>query len=191
MNSYTNKGSLVSYEGLVRMVEDGIITGVPPENINGSSIDITLHNEILGETSGDHPPVMLYSKQNINMEPFTIPEDGTQCLVMGPGDFILASSREYFNLPPNISAEYKLKSSMARNALEHLNAGWCDPCWNGSRLTLEFKNMSQHHSLGLIAGMKIGQITFWECDPVPDGEGYDVKGQYNKQDTVTESKGIK
>lgn len=31
-----------------------------------------------------------------------------------PGEFILAQSVEVFNLPDDLSAEYKLKSSMAR-----------------------------------------------------------------------------
>lgn len=187
LKSYTNKGSLVSYDGLVRLVEDGVITGVDPANINGASIDITLHNEIMSEceTGGD---VHLYNKENITTELMMIP-DGS-CAGLAPGDFILASSVEFFNLPDNIAAIYVCKSSMARNGLNHLNAGFCDPTWHGSRLTLELHNVTRHHTLLLKPGQKIGQMIFMECDPVPDGEGYNVKGNYNQQQTVTASKGI-
>ena len=190
MKSYTNKGSLISNEGLIRLVEDGVIEGVNPENINGASIDITLHHIVMGERVTDRKsPVILAEKQNIDMETFEI--TGNNVLSIGPGDFLLASSVERFNLPANIAAEYKLKSSLARNGLAHLLAGWCDPGWHDSRLTLELHNVTQHHNLGLSAGMKIGQMIFWECDPVPYGQGYDVKGQYNKQKEVTMSKGLK
>ncbi|MEY3760178.1 MAG: Cronobacter phage vB CsaP, partial [Pseudomonadota bacterium] len=108
-----------------------------------------------------------------------------------PDEFILASSDEFFNLPNDISCEYKLKSSMARNALDHLNAGWADATWNGSRLTLELKNVSRFHKLIIETGMAIGQMVFFRHAPVPHEQSYAVRGQYNKQQSVTESKGIR
>ena len=108
-----------------------------------------------------------------------------------PGQFILASTNETFNLPNTIAAEYKLKSSLARSGLQHMLAGWCDPGWSGSRLTLELKNVTQSHILVLRAGMKIGQMVFFECEPVPQDQSYAVKGQYNNQTTVTASKGVR
>jgi dCTP deaminase len=177
--------SLLSHNELVKLVESGVID-VKPENINGASIDITLGDEIMFEGGG--ALVDLKNKESLNMCPYQLPEIG-HCLC--PGDFILATSRETFNLPNNIAAEYKLKSSLARCGLQHLLAGWCDPGWNNSKLTLELTNLTRMHTLVIKPGMKIGQMVFWKCDPVPDEESYAVKGQYNDQKTVTENKGVR
>lgn len=180
--------SLISYNHLCRLVGANVID-CKPENINGASIDITIGSEIMVErTSFTGALVDLKQKETLNMKTVEIPEDGYMLL---PGEFILATSEETFNLPRNIAAEYKLKSSLARSGLQHLLAGWCDPGWYGSKLTLELKNVSQHHTLIIRPGMKIGQMVFWECEPVPEENSYAVKGQYNKQETVTGSKGAR
>ena len=179
--------SLLSYLELVELVEAGVINA-PIENVNGSSIDLTLDSVIMIE---DEPKfnkvVRLHRKENIELREFVMKEHGYH---LKAGEFILASSRETFNLPSNISAEYKLKSSMARNGLEHLNAGWCDASWHGSKLTLEFKNMTNKHELLIEPGMKCGQVVFFRHEPVPYFANYAKRGQYNKQQKVTASKGI-
>ncbi len=179
--------SLLSYLELVDLVNEGVITA-DLSRVNGSSIDVKLDSIIRVERCSLKKRVVdLAAKDNISTKEVDISQNGW---VMHPGDFILASSREVFNLPADISCEYKLKSSMARNGLEHLNAGWCDAHWHGSKLTLELKNMTRGHSLLLREGMAIGQIVFYRHAPVPIEAGYAVKGQYNNQLKVTESKGI-
>jgi dCTP deaminase len=112
--------------------------------------------------------------------------------ILRPDEFILASTNEIFNLPDNISAEYKLKSTQARNAMEHLNAGFCDPGWNNSKLTLELKNVSRYHKLIIRPNMPCGQIVFFRHEvSVPSNESYAVRGQYNNQTQVTLSKGLR
>lgn len=182
--------SLVSYSKLVKLVEEGVINA-PLAHISGSSIDITLGNSILIEKNDIHKPseiIDLKAKDSLAMQEFELTPRG---YMLRPGQFILANSAEIFNLPNNIAAEYKLKSSLARSGLQHLLAGWCDPGWNNSTLTLELKNVSQFHNLLLKPGMKIGQMVFWKCDPVPDSESYAAKGQYNNQDKATENKGVR
>lgn len=180
--------SLISYNHLFRLVGANVID-CKPENINGASIDITIGADIMVEnTNLTGALVDLKEKETLNMTKVTMSEQGFYLM---PGDFILATSEETFNLPRTIAAEYKLKSSLARSGLQHLLAGWCDPGWYGSKLTLELKNVSQHHTLIIRPGMKIGQMVFWECEPVPEENSYAVKGQYNKQETVTGSKGAR
>jgi len=181
--------SLISHNELCELVEQGVINA-HPDNINGASIDLTLHDVIMIE---DTPArysnvVSLANKENIATKEIVMDEGG---YVLKPGEFILASTVEFFDLPNNISAEYKLKSSMARNGLEHLNAGFADAGWNGSRLTLEFKNMTQNHELLIKPGMKSGQIIFFKHKPVPDHASYASRGQYNGQQQVTASKGVR
>ena len=176
---------VLSHDELVILVKTGIITA-DLSRVNGASIDITLDNDIKIEST--HGKIVdLIAKENINMISLNI-DNG---YALAPGEFILASSREYFNLPADISCEYKLKSSMARNGLEHLNAGFCDATWSDSKLTLELKNMTKNHILWLTPGMGIGQMIFFRHKPVPTDKSYAVLGQYNNQRGVTESKGLR
>lgn len=181
--------SLLSYIELRKLVESGVIDA-DIHNINGASIDITLGDKIMVERPCGFPtPVIdLKAKESLHMVEINVPEQG---IGLAPGDFILATSNELFNLPNNIACEYKLKSSLARSGLQHMLAGWCDPGWNNSKLTLEFKNVTKYHTLLLKPGMKIGQMVFFECEPVPAEESYAVKGQYNDQETVTGNKGVR
>lgn len=173
---------LLSYNELVQLVWQGVISA-PFENINSASIDLTLDSVIMLE---EHPKynkvVRLAQKESIEMRQYEMGPNGYH---LKPGEFILASSVEIFNLPSNISAEYKLKSTMARNGLEHLNAGWCDAGWNGSKLTLELKNMTQRHEIIIEPGMKCGQVVFFRHTEVPKDKSYAERGQYNGQDKVT------
>lgn len=94
--------------------------------INAASVDITLGANILVEAApypeGKSPVLDFRARDKMNFQSVTMVDAG---YVLWPGDFILAQSAEVFNLPNNLSCEYKLKSSMARIGLEHLNAGWC------------------------------------------------------------------
>lgn len=188
---------LLSYTELLDLIEQGVINA-PIENVNAASIDLTLDDVLLVErTERDESTLVdLANKQSISVDEYNMADvdkddpDDVPSYFLGPGEFVLASSREVFNLPNNISAEYKLKSSMARNGLEHLNAGWCDAGWHGSKLTLELKNMTRDHTLILRPGMKIGQVVFYKHAPVPDHASYATKGRYNGQTEVTASKGI-
>ncbi|CAB4169270.1 Dcd Deoxycytidine deaminase [uncultured Caudovirales phage] len=184
--------SVISYSELCELVEAGIINAKPSQ-INGSSIDLTLDSIIRIESPNTHgKPIDLASKENIITTPINLTYPPYHCgYILQPNEMILASTSEIFNLPHNISAEYKLKSSMARNGLEHLNAGWCDAGWTNSKLTLELKNVTRHHKLLLTVGMPIGQVIFYKHETVPTDKSYSVRGQYNNQIEVTESKGIR
>lgn len=186
--------AILTYSSLIKLVNNGVIRA-DLKNINGSSIDITLDNIILVERKpkrADFTPVIRLTDKCAQMQfdEYDLNANGGE-FILQPGQFVLASSREVFNLPCDISAEYKLKSSQARNALNHLNAGWCDPWWSNSKLTLEFKNDSQYHATALTYGMKCGQMVFHKSKPVPKQHGYSKKGQYNDQKTTTAAGSLK
>lgn len=180
---------LLSYNRLCELVEQGVITNVSHDQINSTSIDLTLGRKVLVEntvfptlTACNH--IKLRDREPLSMNEYVFDDDPEVTCWLRPGRFILAQSEQVFNLPNNISAEYKLKSSMARIGLEHLNAGWCDAGWNGSVLTLELKNMTQSHAIGLHRGDRIGQIVFFEHEPVPADRSYAARGRYNNDKTV-------
>jgi dCTP deaminase len=100
-----------------------------------------------------------------------------------PGEVCLAETIEQFNLPDSISAQFVLKSSRARDFYGHMLAGWCDPGWHGSKLTLELKNERRYHSLPLYPNLKIGQMVFFRMSAIPL-KSYALTGHYNNHDTV-------
>jgi dCTP deaminase len=170
--------SLLTHNELIELINNGVIDA-PLSAVNGASIEITLADGILVERDAGPTIVDIANKQNI----CTTAWNGNYNLV--PGEFILASSVERFNLPNDIVAEYVLKSSMARNGLNHMLAGYCDPGWADSQLTLELKNETRFHTILLRPGMKIGQMKFYRVSPVPEHASYATTGQYNGQNGAT------
>ena len=181
--------SLITHTELVQLVADGVITGVHPDHVNGASIDVTLGSTLYIEASprGGYDRVDLMAKEVPNLEQVTI--HGYYDLA--PQQFVLASTTEIFNLPDDIAAEFRLKSSGARAGLDAALAMWADPSWTGSTLTLELFNNLKHHHLRLRPGMKIGQMIFLRGAPVPEHASYAVKGQYNHCVGTTPSKGVR
>lgn len=181
--------TLLAYDELCELVERGVITNVKPEQINASSIDITLGDRIMAEAGyveSYNRVRSLKRRDKLDMDTYLVDKDCP--FTLHPGRFILAQSQQIFNLPCNISAEYKLKSSMARIGLEHLNAGWCDAGWHGSALTLELKNMTQYHPIELEQGVGIGQVVFFRHAPVPIDRSYAKRGRYNNDKHATQIK---
>lgn len=175
--------SLIGGPRLAQLVEAGIITA-NPKNINAASIDIRIGDTVMMEDcSQPEGPVDIDAKQSLNFIEVKIPEEG---LLVYPQQCFLATSIEFFNLPDNISCEFVLRSSMARNFLNHMLAGWCDAGWHGSQLTMEFKNESQFHTLLIKPGMRVGQMKFFEHEAAGD-KSYAKIGNYNNQVGVTKA----
>lgn len=173
---------LLSYVELKQLVEGHVIEGADLDQINQSSIDIRLGWNLLRECP--NPKIIdLNSRDPLEMEKAVMSrKDG---YVIEPGEFILTESFEIFHLPNHISAEFKLKSSVARIALNHMLAGWCDAGWNSSVLTLELFNTSRYHSVRIRPGDWIGQVTFFQHTEVPHEHSYSQKGRYNGDKTVS------
>jgi len=175
---------LLSYNELIEAVDEGVIHPVAYKDVNGTSIDVHLGNSILIE-EGVGETVSLRDKQALRMLELDIRDAYYD---LRPGEFILAHTVEMFNLPANLSAEFKLNSSGARIGLENALATWCDPNWSGSVLTLELKNLTQRHTIRLHAGCRIGQMIFHRSKPVPLEKSYAVRGRYNNDTTVSGAK---
>jgi dCTP deaminase len=196
---------LITHTELKEELHNGLLT-VPPKNpfpfdriddsqINGASIDVRLGQTFLREV----PPgsvtfrpsyyVCLKAKEELAMGKEVLPWGNP--FYLAPGEFILAQTIEVFNLPNNIAAEFRLKSSVARAGLDQALAVWADPGWHNSVLTIELKNNTRYHTLVLEVGMKIGQVVFFRGVPVPDAASYAVRGQYNNLSEVTGSKGVR
>lgn len=181
--------SILTYNELVKLVDDGVLTGVHPSHINAASIDVCLGNTLYVEAlpHGGADRVDLIAKETPKLE--LVQMHGFYDL--SPGEFCLASTVEIFNLPNDLAAEFRLKSSCARAGLDAALAMFADPGWTGSTLTLELVNNLKHHHLRLRPGLKVGQILFFRGEPVPDHASYAVRGNYNYTLGTTPSKGVR
>lgn len=179
---------LLSHIELLLLIDNGIITA-PETAVNATSIDVTLGDFIQVERAPHGGGVVdLAHKQSPAMCPIQMTEAG---YALDPSEFVLGHTIERFNLPNDISAEFKLKSSLARSGLNHALAGWCDAGWNSSQLTLELTNATREHRLLIRPGMKIGQVIFYRHYPVPDHASYASRGQYNGSEGAVASKGVR
>jgi dCTP deaminase len=104
-----------------------------------------------------------------------------------PNQRALIDSLETFNLPNFICAQFRLKSSRGREWYEHVEAGFCDPGWHGSKLTMEIINMDLN-PLPIYTGLRMGQLIFSLMLAIPE-KSYKETGRYNNDLTVMESKG--
>jgi len=185
-----NSRTLLSHNEICELLEQGVVVGASMDMVNAASLDLTLGPELLVESPRDGRAVDL-------SDPDTNPMDVKFKLRPGddyylsPGEFVLGHTKQVFNLPTNISAMFMLKSTMARNGLNHHNAGWCDAGWSGSALTLEFKNDLNNHVIILREGMKCGQMIFFRHTEVPEDKSYRVRGSYNGDGSVQSSKGLR
>lgn len=179
--------SILTYNELCELVEHGVITNVEPEQINGASIDLTLADGFYHESRAveKNGVIILGDKQT----PMMARAEGV--LSLEPGGFALAATEQIFSLPNDIAALYVLKSSMARAGLNHLNAGFADPGWHGSALTMEFHNILRHHKLIMYPGDKCGQIILFRGEMVPEMQSYAVRGQYCGDKGVQQSRGMR
>ena len=173
--------SLLSYNELCELVERGVIGPVDPKAINAASIDVRLGNDIVIERNKFIPTLVDINKREV-FDSYNVTIETHYD--MEPGEFILAQTIETFNLPNDICAEFKLKSSGARTGLDNALATWCDAGWNGSVLTLELKNLLQFSSLRLTPGMYIGQMLFYRVKEVPTERSYATIGRYNNDKSV-------
>lgn len=176
---------LISHDELVGIAASGVISPVDKLSVNAASIDIHIGEKLLLEDEPERyiDAVVDYrSRKPLSMFEYTMDADG---YVIEPGEFLLAHSVETFNLPNDISAEYKLKSSMARIGLDHALAGWCDAGWHGSVLTLELRNSSRFHPIRIRPGDPIGQMIFFRHVPVPSDASYASRGRYNNDTQVS------
>lgn len=180
LNKPTNNYSLLSYLDLVKLVEEGVINALI-ENINAASIDIRIGDDI--KALRNNHIIDVNTPENINYE--NLKFDCYDEFLLDGHQLIYANSLETFNLPNDIACLFRLKSSMARVGLDHIEAGWCDPGWSNSTYTFALYNLNKTAFIKLKKGMKIGQMVFFKCLSAPDNFSYKNKGKYNDQKDAT------
>lgn len=100
-----------------------------------------------------------------------------------PGQFVLATTKEYISLPDDLTAFVEGRSSLGRMGLFIQNAGWVDPGFSGE-ITLELFNANRC-AIELQAGRRIGQLVFAQMDQAASKP---YCGKYQGQRGATGSK---
>ena len=133
-----------------------IITPFKTEHINPASYDVTLSNNVIirGQDKAILP------------------------LRFMPHEFIIATTNEHFNLPLDVAADMRLKSTIGRMGINHVLSVWFDPGFRGEA-TLELHNVS-NTVIELYPDMKIAQMIFMRLSE-PTVLSYANTGRYLDQ----------
>lgn len=107
----------------------------------------------------------------------------TDTYLLLPGQFVLATTKEYISLPDDLTAFVEGRSSLGRMGLFIQNAGWVDPGFSGE-ITLELFNANRC-AIELQAGRRIGQLVFAQMD---QAALHPYRGKYQGQRGATGSK---
>lgn len=169
---------ILSDKTLARMIAENKlkISPLSEDQIQPASVDIRL-----GNTFGiveDSSAGIITLESEIKYK--TIRAD-TYLLL--PGQFVLATTMEYFELPDHLTAFVEGRSSLGRMGLFIQNAGWVDPGFRGE-ITLELFNANRC-AIELKAGRRVGQLVFAEMDAAAL---HPYRGKYQGQTGATGSR---
>ncbi len=107
----------------------------------------------------------------------------TDTYLLLPGQFVLATTMEYIELPDDLTAFVEGRSSLGRMGLFIQNAGWVDPGFKGE-ITLELFNANRC-AIELRAGRRVGQLVFAKMDRAAQ---HPYRGKYQGQIGATGSR---
>lgn len=139
-----------------------LITPFDRAQLQPASYDCTLGYEFLVcnlQTTGVVDPEDPSSYENLMRREVLYEDEPGACIVIHPGEFILGTTHEFFDIPADVSARIEGKSSLGRlGLLTHVTAGFIDPGFKGT-ITLEFGNLLRV-PIRLTPGMRICQVSF-------------------------------
>lgn len=105
------------------------------------------------------------------------PDD--KIILLGQGETILAHTEEFIGGRERCVAKMYARSSLGRNFVEVCkDAGWGDVGYF-NRWTMEVTNNSRHFMIPLVVGRRIGQMVFYEVEPLKSAE-FDYVGEGGK-----------
>lgn len=189
-------------------VKDGHIIFHPyqPENINGSSVDVTLgewfyrtdkKNAVTTYNPFDKAEVERYFGEaqravhhqewctQTGSQPFANIPAEHPIIVLEPGERILAHTQEFIGILPPGTTSMQSRSTWGRNGVAVcFDAGWGDPGYI-NRWTMEIYNLNRSHAVVLPVGERIAQIVFMHTGDV-DGSYDNLSGKYASNTNLDE-----
>lgn len=169
---------ILSDKTLMKMLEEHtlVVTPIEMEQIQPASIDIRLGNTY--SIVEDSPSGIINLEDEITYKRIVADK-----YILLPGQFVLATTMEFVELPDHLTAFVEGRSSLGRLGLFIQNAGWVDPGFKGE-ITLELFNANRC-AIELHAGRRVGQLVFAQLD---DNALHPYRGKYQGQRGATGSK---
>ncbi|MFB6105506.1 MAG: dCTP deaminase [Halobacteriaceae archaeon] len=170
-------------------LDDGDLVVAPLEDpelqIQPASVDLRLGREFLEFEHANIPCIHPTSEREVDeyVSETVIDADGE--FILHPGDFVLGTTIERVEIPPDLIAHVEGRSSLGRLAVVvHATAGLCDPGYRG-QITLELSNLGTA-PVALSPGMRVSQLTFTELStpaerPYGAGRGSKYQDQAGPQ----------
>ena len=157
----------------------------PELQIQPASVDLRLGTEFLEFRRTNIPCIHPDSEREVDeYVTETVVEEGG-AFILHPGDFVLGTTAERVEIPPDLLAHVEGRSSLGRLAIVvHATAGLCDPGYRG-QITLELSNLGAA-PVALRPGMRVSQLTFTELSspaerPYGSGRGSKYQDQTGPQ----------
>lgn len=119
---------------LIQWIRSGGVTPADYDCVNPASVDLHIDRHFVDLLTGEQ-----FEANTIELKPTMA---------------ILATTAAVVTLPADAAGAVYLKSSRAREGLDHALAGWIDPGFSG-QITLE---LHAHRPLVLTAGQRVVQI---------------------------------
>ncbi|RRJ31185.1 dCTP deaminase [Halocatena pleomorpha] len=156
---------ILSDVDILDRIESGDLVVEPLDDldlqIQPASVDLRLGREFLEFQRTNISCIHPNSEREVEeyVEETTVEDNGE--FILHPGDFVLGTTHERVEIPPDLIAHVEGRSSLGRLAVVvHATAGLCDPGFRG-KITLELSNLGTA-PVALTPGMRISQLTFTE-----------------------------
>ncbi len=165
---------ILSDKTILKNLAQLVKSQVDEELVQACSLDFTVGDKWLTPKSSDY----VYLNKGMEYE-----ESVSLSKVIYPGEFILATTEQYFCFPANVAGFVQGRSSIGRLGLFIQNAGWVDGGFEG-KITLELYNASKA-PIVISQGDRLGQVVFVKIDEIPENP---YSGKYQGQDDTTGSR---
>ncbi len=183
---------ILSDVDICHRLEDGDLVIEPLDDpglqIQPASVDLRLGRTFLEFQRTNIPCIHPGSEREIDeyVDEVVVPEG--EDFILHPGDFVLGTTLERVEIPPDLIAHVEGRSSLGRLAIVvHATAGLADPGYQG-QITLELSNLGAA-PVALAPEMRISQLTFTELSSRADRPYGEERGsKYQNQEGPQASK---
>lgn len=177
---------ILSDRDILARLETGDLVVEPLDDLDlqvqPASIDLRLGREFLEFRRTNIPCIHPNSEQEVDeyVEETVVGDD--EEFILHPGDFVLGTTHERVEIPPDLLAHVQGRSSLGRLAIViHATAGVVDPGYKG-QITLELSNLGTA-PVALTPGMRISQLILTEMKrPAERPYGEERGSKYQDQE---------
>ena len=154
---------ILSDRDILARLSEGDLVVEPLDDVDlqvqPASVDVRLGRRFLEFERANVP--CIHPNKEEEVEDYvteTVVDDGDE-FILHPGDFVLGTTKERVEVPPDLVAQVEGRSSLGRLAVVvHATAGFIDPGFQG-KVTLELSNLGKV-PVALTPDMRISQLVF-------------------------------